>query len=87
MRRSCSNLSECQKGGFAIGPTRRGKGTKIFAIAASCLDELPARLIGDKTFDSDGLDRKPAHEYGIEMIALNRRNRPKTQDGRPLRRY
>ena len=24
---------------------------------------------------------------GIEVIALNRRNRRKTQDGRPLRRY
>jgi transposase len=29
-----------------------------------------------------------AEEYGIEMIGPNRRNRkPKTQDGRQLRRY
>lgn len=39
------------------------------ALAASFLDELPARLIGDKAYDSDGLDRKLAAEYGIEMIA------------------
>ena len=57
------------------------------ALAASFLDELPARLIGDKAYDSDGLDRKLDEDYGIEMIAPNRRNRSKTQDGRPLRRY
>ena len=28
------NLRECKKRGLAIGPTRRGKGTKILAIAA-----------------------------------------------------
>jgi transposase len=111
--RGC-NFRERQKGGFAIGPTRRGKGTKIVAIAAdnslplavtvesaspaechlvkdvlaaSFLDQLPARLIGDKAYDSDGLDRKLAQDYGIEMIAPNRRKRSKTQDGRPLRRY
>ena len=57
------------------------------AIAASFLDELPARLIGAKAYDSDGLDRKLADDHGIEMIAPNRRNRSKIQDGRPLRRY
>jgi hypothetical protein len=67
-----------------VGPTKRGKGTKIMAIAAvtslplavtvdsasphatrlveetlagSFLDELPARLIGDRAYDSDLLDR------------------------------
>jgi transposase len=56
-------------------------------LAGSFLDELPERLIGDKAYDSDKLDEKLAEEYGIEMIAPNRRKRSKTQDGRPLRRY
>lgn len=46
----------------------------------------PKRLIGDRAYDSDALDAELARE-GIEMIAPNRRNRSKTQDGRPLRRY
>lgn len=97
-----------------MGPTRRGKGTKILAIAAanslplavsvqsaspnecqlieevlagSFLDQLPARLIGDKAYDSDRLDQKLQTEYGIELIAPNRRRRSQTQDGRKLRRY
>jgi transposase len=105
---------ERQKGGFAVGPTRRGKGTKIIAVAAgnslplavsvdsaspaecqlveyvlagSFLDQLPARLIGDKAYDSDPLDRTLREEYDIEMIAPNRRNRSRSQDGRKLRRY
>jgi len=55
--------------------------------AGSFLDELPARLIGDKAYDSDGLDEKLAAEYGIELIAPNRGRRSQTQDGRKLRRY
>ena len=38
-------------------------------LAGSFLDELPEKLIGDKAYDSDPLDRKLATEYGIEMIA------------------
>ena len=57
-------------------------------LAASFLDQLPARLIGDKAYDSDPLDEKLATQYGIEMISPNRRGRRQnTQDGRPLRRY
>jgi transposase len=56
-------------------------------LAGSFLDELPARLIGDKAYDSDPLDQKLADECGIDMIAPNRRRRSKTQDGRKLRRY
>ena len=58
-------------------------------VLAGCfLDELPARLIGDKAYDSDALDQTLAEEYGVEMISPNRANRKKkTQDGRPLRRY
>jgi hypothetical protein len=42
----------------------------------------------DPAYDADLLDEAPA-ELGIEMIAPPRRNwkRPKTQDGRSLRRY
>jgi transposase len=97
-----------------VGKTKRGKGSKIMAIAAvtspplavnvesasphecklveetlagSFLDELPARLIGDKAYDSDRLDEQLRRDYDIEMIAPNRENRGKTQDGRKLRRY
>jgi hypothetical protein len=43
---------------------------------------------GDKAYDSDPLDQE-LKERGIEMIAPHKRNRkkPKTQDGRSLRRY
>ena len=52
------------------------------------VDERPERLIGDRAYDSDPLDEKLA-EQGIQMIAPHKRNRkkPKTQDGRELRRY
>lgn len=97
-----------------MGKTKRGKGTKIMAIAdgsglplACCtasasphevtlvektlearfLEELPERLIGDRAYDSDKLDRMLKERYGIQMIAAHRSNRiHRTQDGRPLRR-
>jgi transposase len=51
------------------------------------LAALPARLIGDRAYDSDPLDADLA-AIGIEMIAPpHPRRRRKTQDGRPLRRY
>ncbi len=56
-------------------------------VEAKIIDALPPRLIGDKAYDSDGLDKKLAEKYQLEMIAPNRRNRRKTQDGRKLRRY
>jgi transposase len=56
-------------------------------LDARFLDELPARLIGDRGYDSDALDTKLRQDYGIEMIAKHRRGRNvATQDGRPLRR-
>jgi transposase len=58
-----------------------------YVLAGSFLDEFPARLIGDKAYDSDPLDRTLQDEYGIEMIAPNRRNRSRSQDARKLRRY
>jgi len=64
-----------------------------FTLVAPTLDsrfvtDLPQRLIGDRAHDADGLDAALAH-LGIEMIAPHRRGRkrPKTQDGRLLRRY
>jgi transposase len=49
---------------------------------------LPERLIGYRAYDADPLDAALL-ELGTEMIAPHRgnRKRPKTQDGRPLRRY
>ena len=51
------------------------------------VNALPQRMIGDRAYDSDGLDERLRREHGIEMIAPNRRRRRRTQDGRPLRRY
>ena len=58
------------------------------ALQASFVSRQPDRLIGDKAYDSDPLDQE-LKEKGIEMIAPHKRNRkkPKTQDGRCLRRY
>ena len=98
-----------------MGKTKRGKGTKLMAIAdrsglplavhaasasphevtlvgetlaGGFVEEKPRRLIGDRAYDSDPLDATLSTE-GIEMIAPHRKNRkrPKTQDGRKLRRY
>jgi transposase len=104
-----------EKGGERVGKTKRGKGSKIMAIAdrtgfpvalyvssaspnevtlvertlETCFTAArPARLIGDKAYDSDPLDER-LRAQGIELIAPHRTNRrkPKTQDGRALRRF
>ena len=109
------HLCHRKKGGPGVGKTKRGKGTKVMAVAdgaslpvavsvgsaaphevklveptleARFLREAPQRLIGDKAYDSDPLDHSLAQQ-GIQMIAPHRQNRqkPATQDGRPLRRY
>ena len=98
-----------------MGKTKRGKGTKLMAVAdrsglplavhtasasphevtlveetlgACFVPGKPERLVGDRAYDSDPLDAELRNE-GIEMIAPHRKNRkkPKTQDGRKLRRY
>jgi transposase len=58
-------------------------------IDSSFTKYAPDRIIGDKAYDSDGLDDRLSDERGIEMIAPHRKNRkkPNTQDGRKLRRY
>ena len=49
------------------------------------MPEFPKRLIGDKAYNSDPLDKDLAEIYETEMIAPNRRNRiRRTQDGRAL---
>lgn len=107
-------LHRCKKGGSGVGPTKRGKGTKLMAIAdraglpvaihtepaspheARLVERTiqnrftrhkPARVIGDRAYDSDPLDAHLA-SHGIELIAPHRYNRskPATQDGRTLRR-
>ncbi len=65
-----------------------GEATLVEAtIEGKIIEDLPRKLIGDKAYDSDKLDAKLKTQYGIELIAPNRKNRSKTQDGRPLRRY
>ena len=57
-------------------------------MAGRFIDEFPERLICDRAYDSDPLDERMAKK-GIEMIAPHKRNprKPKTQDGRALRRH
>jgi transposase len=52
------------------------------------IEAKPENLIGDRAYDSDKLDEQ-LREDGIEMISPHRSNRkkPRTQDGRRLRRY
>lgn len=108
------NFQFCKKRGLVVGKTKRGKGTKIMAIADSAglpvaariesasphevtlveatiesrfTKKKPKKIIGDKAYDSDKLD-KALEKQRIELIAPCRENRKiKTQDGRSLRRY
>ena len=57
-------------------------------LDAAFVRETPTRLIADKGYDSDPLDRRLLLERGIELIAPDRNNkRVKHQDLRKLRRY
>ncbi len=55
-------------------------------IDSGFLAAKPERLIGDRAYDSDGLDERLKEERGIELIARHRSNRrrSKTQDGSPF---
>lgn len=56
-------------------------------LKARFVKVLPTKLIGDRAYDSDGLDEQLARQR-VEMIAPHNPTRKrKTQDGRPLRRY
>jgi transposase len=50
--------------------------------------QAPERVIGDRAYDSDPLDLQ-LQQQGIKLIAPHKYNRskPRTQDGRALRRY
>jgi len=58
-------------------------------IDSSFTQYAPDKLIGDKAYDSDKLDQQLSEERGIELISPHRKGRkkPRTQDGRKLRRY
>ena len=58
-------------------------------LEQSFLPYDPDRMIGDRAYDSDPLDAQLREQRGIELIAPHKSNRrkPKTQDGRALRRY
>ena len=58
-------------------------------LDACFLDNVPDKIIGDRAYDSDKLDKWLAEERGIELIAPHKNNRVKysTQDGRVLRRF
>ncbi len=59
-------------------------------LEARLIAEVPQRLVGDKAYDSDGLDAELLEGFGTEMIAPHRNGRradTKTQDGRSLRRF
>jgi hypothetical protein len=59
------------------------------AIKSHFIQKAPKRMIGDKAYDSDPVDQHLLKEHGTELIAPHKVNRkkPKTQDGRVLRRY
>ncbi len=64
--------------------------TLVEQTLASRFTEMPpTNLIGDKAYDSDALDERLREDEGVFLIAPHRkgRTRPKTQDGRELRRY
>lgn len=58
-------------------------------IDARFVEDCPKILIGDRAYDSDPLDEHIAEKYGTALVAPHKENRkkPKTQDGRVLRRY
>ena len=79
--------------GLPLGITIHSASPAECTLVEETLSEIPSRwrpprLIGDKAYDSDKLDRALLDRHGVEMIAPNRRNRNvMTQDLRPLRRY
>jgi transposase len=65
--------------------------TKLVAatLESTFAPRPPEKLMGDLAYDSDPLDQTLQEDYGVELIAPHKSNRrkPKTQDGRSLRRY
>ena len=81
-------------GGFPVAADIESASPHEVKLVESTIDSgftqyAPNKLVGDKAYDSDGLDKQLLENRGIEMIAPHRRGRkkPKTQDGRKLRPY
>ena len=76
--------------GLLVGSATPHEVTLVEETLDNCYTTgTPEKLIGDKAYDSDQLDEKLKIEREIELIAPHKINRkkPKTQDGRKLRRY
>ena len=58
-------------------------------IKSRFVKKVPQRMIGDKAYDSDPVDQRLRQKHGTELVAPHKTNRkkPRTQDGRVLRRY
>ena len=58
-------------------------------VAGVAHEQVGEQFLGDRAYDSDPLDARLEQQYGIELIAPHKsnRSRPKTQDGRKLRRF
>jgi hypothetical protein len=57
-------------------------------IKSRFISKSPQRMIGEKDYNGDPLDERLLQEHGTELIAPHKANlkKPRTQDGRPLRR-
>lgn len=76
--------------GVSVGSASPHEIRLVETTLDSCYTDGPIeRLIGDKAYDSDPLDEKLEKDRGLELIAPHKANRkkPKSQDGRKLRRY
>jgi len=73
-------MAICDRGGLPIAVHVASASPYEPHLVAATLDarflpDLPWCLIGDRGYDSDGLDDLLMTQYGIEMIAANRRGR------------
>jgi transposase len=58
-------------------------------LAGRLTKQAPVHLVADRAYDSDPHDKLVKERFNTELISPHRRGRvkPKTQDGRKLRRY
>jgi len=77
---TCSNVKR-QAGSFVF--------KSDIVLKRKFAPRLPHKLLGDRAYDSDPLDKKLKQKYGIDLVAPHEQNRRKsgTQDGRVLRRF
>src|SRR6267154_3731966 len=78
---------------LSAGPFGAAPSNTKRSISPRCdqrfLAEARERMIGDRAYDSDPLDRRIQERYGVQLIAPHKfvRVAAATQDGRVLRRY